>query len=409
MPTRAEGCPDPAVSVPTEPMRILIVCAEYLLIGGGFGSYVKVVAPALAARGHDVHILSCLGGQRRRDYRDGPVWIHERPGLHLRVGVRRLLHGQETWHRLLSAVRCWIEEARLGIPFDVVEIADFTADGLLLGLGRQRPVVAHLHGPLRLTHQYTGEPRGRDILLADWLERLTVARADLVTSSSDLIARRLRELGWLRSTTVRTVRNPIDLDRWLGVPPIGEGVPRILAVGRVEALKGTEFLVRAAAILANDIQEVEVVVIGRSSGKREGQPYRDWVQKLAADLGAPCRFVDQVPRDALRDWYASARVVAIPSLYDTFPTIGLEAMASGRPVVCSSNTGIAELLTGAETGDVVPPGDADRLAQALRPYVVDREAAHAAGERARQLMTATCAPERVAAEREHCYREARTA
>jgi glycogen(starch) synthase len=402
MPTGTEALPGGRRGE-CRPLRILFLCGEYPLGGGGFGSYVKCLAPALAARGHEVHVLSCLARKPRRDYRDGPVWIHERDTVRLRLGARRLLGGQETWNRLVAAVSCRVELARLRLPFDVVEIADFGAEGLLFGLGRRRPMVAHLHGPLRLTHAHSGYERGRDTRLADWLERTTVARAGLVTSPSDLVSGELREAGWLRGAAAPTVRNPIDLEQWAEVPPLRDSRPLVLAVGRVEPLKGPDVLVRAAAKLAREADGVEVVFIGRSSGQRDGMAYRDWVQKLAAEVGAPCRFVEQVPRSELRGWYAAARVVAVPSHYDSLSMTGLEAMACGRPLVCSSRTGVAELVAGSGAGTVVPPGSADQLARALLPYLLDPEVARATGARGRRLVRTTCSPGRIAEERERCY------
>ena len=406
MPTSAETVRQSPIPAGTGPLRILILCGEYPLVGGGFGSYVRSLAPALAARGHEVHVLSCLQGQRRRDYHDGLVWIHERGKARLRLGVRRLLGGTEAWDRFVSTVSSWLEELRLGVSFDVVEISDFGAEGLLLGFSRRRPVIVHLHGPLQLTHRYSGAKRGRDIGVADWLERTSVNRATLVTAPSDLIVRRLGEARWLRHTA-RTIRNPIDLDRWAEVPPVrDDGRPIVLAVGRVEPLKASDVLVRAASTVAEQAGDVEIVFIGRSSGERDGLPYRDWTQKLSAELGAPCRFVEQLPRDELRSWYEAARVIALPSWYDTFPMTGLEAMASGRPVVCSSSTGTAELVAGSGAGAVVPPGDAARLAHALLPYILDADHAREAGAVGRRLMQATCSPERTAEQRERCYLEA---
>ncbi len=407
MPLGAEALGKSSGGVADGSLRILFVCGEYPLVGGGFGAYVKSLAPALAGRGHEVHVLSCNRGQRPRDHRDGAVWIHERDKVGLRLGVRRLLlGGPVAWDRLVSAISCRLEQTRLGVSFDVVEIADFGAEGLLLGRGRRRRVVAHLHGPLRLTHQHSGAEPDRDTRVADWLERRAIARADLVTAPSDLVGRRLREAGWLRRGPNRIIRNPIDVELWADVPPVPDARPLVLVVGRVERLKGPDVLVRAAAALAEQADDVEVVFIGRSSGERAGLPYRDWVQKLAADLGAPCRFVDQVPRSQLRSWYAAARVVAVPSRYDTFPMTGLEALASGRPVVCSSSTGTAELVDGSGAGTVVPPGRPDLLSEALLPYVRDPELARVAGGRGRRLVRTTCSPERIAEERERCYFDA---
>ncbi|HEY2957434.1 MAG TPA: glycosyltransferase family 4 protein [Actinomycetota bacterium] len=300
-------------------MRILFVCGEYPLVGGGLGAYVKSLAPALAARGHEVHVLSCLGGQRQRDYRDGPVHVHERGKVTVRLGVRRLLGGPEAWDRLVSALSCRLEQARLGVVFDVIEVADFGAEGLLLGVGRGVRVVAHLHGPFRLINQYNGIRRGRDVRLAEWLERMAVDRADLVTAPSELVSRTLRDARWLRGRPPRTVRNPVDLDRWETVAPLaGTRRPLVLAVGRVEPLKGSEVLVRAAATLAEQVGNVEVVLVGRSSGQREGLPYREWVRKLSARLGRRAASSSRSPGTSFgagmrRRGWSRCRAVTTPS------------------------------------------------------------------------------------------------
>ena len=78
-------------------------------------------------------------------------------------------------------------------------------------------------------------------------------------------------------------------------------------------------------------------------------------------------------------------------------------MAGGRPVVCTSNTGLAEILDGSGAGAVVPPDDPGALAAALRPYLADASLAAEAGTRGRELVRRICSPDRIAAERERCY------
>src|SRR5207302_8814853 len=114
------------------------------------------------------------------------------------------------------------------------------------------------------------------------------------------------------------------------------------------------------------------------------------------------RFVGQLPRDELRMWYARARVVAIPSWYDNFPMAGLEGMACGRPIVCTSRTGLAEIVRQGG-GRVVPVGDPDALAAALRSYIIDPALAEAQGTRAREVVKETCHPLLVAERREGAY------
>jgi glycosyltransferase involved in cell wall biosynthesis len=381
-------------------VRILFLCGEYTLGNGGIASYVRSLAPALAARGHEVHVLSCLRGQPRRDRREGDVHVHERDKARVR-GLARLAGGYETVERLDAALACRRALRELG-PFDVVEAADWGAEGLLVG--DAAPLVVALHTPLRVIARHNGRPLGRDGRAADLLERTAVRRARVVTSPSALLAGELN--GWLDGAPVRVVPNPVDTDSWEGLAGPGAAGPLVLSPGRIEPLKGSELLVEAAARLAQSVPGLEVVFVGRSSGERDGRPFRDWLVDRAASLGAPCTFVDEVPRRELRSWLGRARVVAVPALWNNFPMVALEAMAAGRPVVCSSMTGTAEILAGSGAGTVVPPGDPSALAAALEPYLADAGRAEREGRRARELVVERCSPERIAAERERCYEEA---
>src|SRR5207302_10215337 len=141
--------------------------------GGGIGSYVASVAPALVTRGHEVHVLSCVRGQEDRDYRDRGVWIHRRGQVRLR-GVGRLLLSAAAGTRLETAVSGWIEMRRLGLQFDVVEFPDWMAEGLILGLAGSVPLVGHLHTPLHLILTHNMMPDTWAGGLGDFFERSAV-------------------------------------------------------------------------------------------------------------------------------------------------------------------------------------------------------------------------------------------
>lgn len=372
--------------------------------GGGIGSYVASIAPALAARGHEVHVLSCVPGQARSDVKDGEATIHRRGTLDLRE--RRLLwRVPATMSRLECALSCWIEARQLGLRPDVVEAPDWMGEGLIFGLAGSSPVVGHLHTPLRVILKYSGwqRPWSVDTRLADRLERHAIRTSSLVTSPSMLLARDLERQKWLRGHSARIVRLGVDSHRWHSAPSVSTTGPLVLAVGRLEPRKAPDVLVDAAAVLA-DLEGFEVVSVGREQ-PRPGEFSRELLSERARRAGAPVRFLDAVSRDELRAWYSVARVVAVPSRYDNFPFVPLEAMASGRAVVCTSATGTAELADGTNGVIVVPTGDAAALAQALRPFLIDRNLAARAGEDARKIVRA-CDLARIVAEREACYLEA---
>jgi glycogen(starch) synthase len=397
-----------ADGAPTRPLRILFVSREYppSTGGGGIGSYVKTMARSLARRGHEVHVLSCSAGQPDDDHLDEGVSVHLRGVPRLVPKVRRRFPG--TVRRLEGAIARYREGRRLGIDFDVVEAPDWLAEGLVFGLLGRYPLVAHLHTPLAFVerHNPASFRWTADATLSDRLEQLAVRRADLATSPSRLLAEDIVASCWGGVDDPRIVRYPIDLTSWSALGGAGATPRRILAVGRLEGRKAPEVLVEAAAALG-DVDGLEVVFVGRSS-LHEGEPYLDWLERLAERIAAPCRFVDQVPREDLPTWYASARVVALPSRYDNFPYAGLEAMASARPLVCTDRTGVAELVSGTGAGAVVPADDPAALAAALRPLLLDASLAQRAGDEARAVVERECGATAIAEERERCYRDAIT-
>jgi glycosyltransferase involved in cell wall biosynthesis len=373
--------------------------------GGGIGSYVAIIGEALTRRGHEIHVLSCVPGQASSDRRDGAVHVHRRgtpelgrlDGL-LRSGKARL--------RLEVAGACFREYRRLRLDFDVVESPDWMAEGFVFALLGSKPLVGHLHTPLLVLATHNDKPRTWDRRFGDAIERVTMSRAHVVTSPSHLLADDLSASGWLGDREARVIRLPLDLDQWAALPSPEAAPPRILWVGRLEPRKAPETLVEAAARLAAEINDLEVVFVGGSNYSRDGKPYAEWTAALARKLESPCRFVDFVPRTDLPSWYARVRVAVLTARYDNFPVAGLEAMAAGRPLVTTSKTGVAELVGGAEAGAVVPPRDPTALAEALRPYLLDPARAGADGRRARNVIELHCSPDRVAAERELAYEEA---
>jgi glycosyltransferase involved in cell wall biosynthesis len=392
---------------PTRPLRILFVSREYppWTGGGGIGSYVKTMAHALARRSHEVHVLSCSEGQPDDDRLDDGVHVHLRGVPRLVPKVRRRFPG--TVRRLEGAVARYRECRRLGIDFDVVEAPDWLAEGLLFGLLGQRPLVAHLHTPLAFVERHNPDSFRwtADATLSDRLEQLAVRRADLVTSPSRLLAADVVASRWGAVDDPWIVRYPIDASAWLATEPAGSAPPRVLAVGRLEGRKAPEVLVEAAAALRGEVEGLEVVFVGLSS-LHGGEPYRNWLERLVERVDAPCRFVDQVTREDLPAWYASARVVALASRYDNFPYAGLEAMASARPLVCTERTGLAELVRGTCAGDVIPADDPAALAAALRPFLLDASLTERAGAEARAVVVRECGLDAIAEQRERCYGEA---
>jgi D-inositol-3-phosphate glycosyltransferase len=154
-----------------------------------------------------------------------------------------------------------------------------------------------------------------------------------------------------------------------------------LFVGRIEPLKGVDTLIKAMSIVRKTCKTFRcphyLVIIG---GDPEEDPEEmsaemSRLQELCQALGLSemILFLGKRGQMTLPYYYAAAEVVVMPSRYESFGMVALEAMACGTPVIASRVGGLAHLIRDGETGYVVPSQDPEALAEKLRLVFVDHE------------------------------------
>ena len=126
----------------------------------------------------------------------------------------------------------------------------------------------------------------------------------------------------------------------------------ILFVGRIEPLKGVDILINAAAMLESDV-DCTVMIVG---GDEASQAQVERLHDLARERGIEHRvaFVGAVDHDKLPLYYNAADVCVVPSHYESFGLVAVEAMASGVPVVASRVGGLTGTVRDGETGYLIP-------------------------------------------------------
>ena len=163
-----------------------------------------------------------------------------------------------------------------------------------------------------------------------------------------------------------------------------------LFVGRIEPLKGVDTLLQAMAILKRDCRSFicpdYLIIIGGDPGGEE-EKLTDEMARLQSlscelDLNEMVIFLGKRGQDTLPYYYSAAEVVVMPSHYESFGMVALEAMACGTPVIASRVGGLAHLVKDGETGFNVPAQDPDALAEKLRAMFVDHNLRTAFGARA---------------------------
>jgi glycosyltransferase involved in cell wall biosynthesis len=199
------------------------------------------------------------------------------------------------------------------------------------------------------------------------------------------------------------VRNPVDISMW-GNIPLAPIEPRVLVVGRLDRLKAPEVALQAVGWCAQHVRNASVAFVGSSATDRSGRDYADRLRREAMERGIYCQVRTHGSRNGLLDEYRHARVILIASTFDNLPYSGLEAMASGRPVVTSNSCGISELLAGGG-GSVTMDRSPRAFGEALLPYLEDVEFARVQGETARAVVREACDPQAIARTKERLFEE----
>jgi glycosyltransferase involved in cell wall biosynthesis len=148
----------------------------------------------------------------------------------------------------------------------------------------------------------------------------------------------------------------------------------VLYVGRFDPRKGIETLVRSCAQLKSDEQQpLKLVIVGGSSQERADGAERARIEKIVQEVGLveQTLFTGQIGHDRLPLYYCAADVCAIPSHYEPFGLVAIEAMACGTPVVASDVGGLKFTVLPEETGLLVPPKDSNALAAAIQRILSD--------------------------------------
>ncbi|MCZ6872636.1 MAG: glycosyltransferase [bacterium] len=145
--------------------------------------------------------------------------------------------------------------------------------------------------------------------------------------------------------------------------------PVLLFVGRLQPLKGIDTLLRAAQETRLHHEHLQILVVGGGVDdwdEREAQELQR-LQALSEQLGLTphVRFIKAQPQQTLAWYYAAADVFVMPSHYESFGMVVLEAMACGTPVVASRVGGLTSTVVSGQTGFLVPPGNDQAFAQAI--------------------------------------------
>jgi UDP-glucose:(heptosyl)LPS alpha-1,3-glucosyltransferase len=329
-------------------MKIALI-ARPLAFHGGVERATAGLLDALLARGHEVHLLSAAAaapvGVTLHRLRVPPVPATARALTLVALAARAVSRGR----------------------WDVVQSHERTLRQHVYRAGE---------GCHRAYLASGASPRARP--LYDRLVRALEARVFATTPRLVAIARRGREeieaLYGVDRARVSVVYNGVDLERFHPEPAaahraaaraeadVGGRTLALLFVGSGWERKGLATAIEALPRLG----DARLLVVGRGDESR----YR----RLAASAGVSDRIRWLGLRRDLERWYGACDMLVLPTRYEPFGNVHLEALASGRPVVTTSAAGGAELIETGKNGAVIPPNDAGALATAVTALLSENPA-----------------------------------
>jgi glycosyltransferase involved in cell wall biosynthesis len=256
--------------------------------------------------------------------------------------------------------------------------------GLLVRAKTGRPLIASLRGTDILVDE--GIDYGRRTSSAyDRALRRLLQTADRTVYFSQYMRDHAVGLG-ARPDHARVVRKGVDLShftvasdrvalrRELGL----DGRPMVLTVAGLIPRKGVHHILAALARI-RDSSDFNFVVVG------EG-PERSRLEALSQELGLAerTRFIGRVDRHTIPKYFAACDVFVLASTLEAAGNVLFEAMAAGRPIVCTDSGGPGEYVVDGETGFIVPVGNPERLADAVRQLLADPALQERLGQAGRQ-------------------------
>ena len=355
-------------------MRVLILSWEYPpLIEGGLARHVRKLSENLVTLGVDVHVLT-------RGHEESPAEEEIRG-----VFVQRVREPERP--RELAEFVTWVEHmnadmlaagVELGdrFDFDVVHGHDWlvAVAGDHLAKRFRAPLAVTIHATEYGRHQGWVDKHPQSHIHG--VERWMANRADRVITCSAYMREHVADIYGLEDDRIAVIPNGIDPSELVPIADLdtlrGEFARPderlVLLVGRLVYEKGFQLALEALPSLIERLPDVRFLVAG--SGTHE-QELRAQARELGLDGHGT--FLGWIGDDVLHSLYRIADLCVVPSIYEPFGLVALEAMASGCPCLVADTGGLREVVPNQDVGLRFRSRDPDSLARMAERILTDAQ------------------------------------
>lgn len=364
---------------------------------GGMNVYVRDLSRELGRRGHHVDVYT------RSQDPDVPRISHELGRgarvIHLPAGPEQPYDKHRVYDHLPQFVDGVLGQvAGDGISYDLLH-SHYWLSGAVAQDLRERwgtPIVHMFHTLGRMKNAVAQRPQERETSRRITVESGIVRFADALIAATPAEKEQLIQLYDAAPARIRVISPGVDTERFHPIPAahakeqIAVCPDRrvILFVGRIEPLKGIDNLLRAIVQVVEEREDLReglyVPIIGGDPNRVREDDEMARLQELEEELGIGdvVIFLGSKDQDTLQYYYSAAEMVVMPSDYESFGMVALEAMACGAPVIASDVGGLAFLVKDGRTGYRVSARDPEALAEKITLLLTDEVTRRRIGQRA---------------------------
>jgi len=347
---------------------------------GGMNVYVREVSRELGRMGVTVDVFTRSQNPsipRVVSLGEGARVIHLPAGDEAPMGRVRLY---ENLDEFVDGVDAW--RIARSIDYDLIHAHYWLSGvaGLRLKARWSVPVMQMFHTLGRLKNRVARSAAEQEPAIRLHEETRIVGACDRIVAANVVErAELLRDYG---AAAARIATIPCGVDTDLFVPGdrggararlgLDEQQPLLLWVGRVEPIKGLDTLLDAVARLRANGRPVRLLIVGGDADEPRSAHEISLHQRIERlDLTSSVCFVGPQPQSVLPLYYAAADVTVLPSYYESFGMVALEAMACGSPVIASRVGGLVTTVRDGVTGFLIPEADVEALAERIGALVAD--------------------------------------
>ncbi|PWR71772.1 GT4 family glycosyltransferase PelF [Methanospirillum stamsii] len=322
-------------------MKIVIIVTYFLpqrLAGAELASY--NLAKHLTRLGHDVHIITT--------HDPGLPYFHMMEGIY----VHRIPYSKFKIVGTLSFCLAIFQTINKIKP-SIIQVQG-------IGVGFISPLI--LKKLLKIPYIVCG--RGSDVYLPNIytkiISKMILQNADAIVALTDNMRQKMNEI---LDREIYIIPNGIDLNSFHAISPysmLEKDKINIIFIGRLHPVKGIQYLIKAIKQVHEKIPQVRLVLIGEGEQRKS---LEDLVERLGIE---DCViFFGSIPNNRIPDILNRADIFTLSSLSEGFPTVILEAMACGIPIVASRVGGIPDIMQNGVNGYLVEPKNPDDIAKKI--------------------------------------------